>query len=294
MAGYVYLNGKFVPESEAVVSVFDHGYLYGDGIFETMRVYGGKVFMLEEHLRRLFRSAGIVSLNVPAGPGELAEVVRETVRLNNLPEASVRLSISRGPGPLGIDPRGCATPTVLCLARELPDTLAGLRRQGVKAVITRTRRVPPEALDPAAKTANFLNCILAKVEANSAGAFEGIMLNTRGEVAEGTVSNVFYVKNGALFTPSPEAGILRGITRDLVLRLARDLGVEAEESLFGQEELLRADEVFLTNSTWEVLPVVELDGRPVGGGGPGPLAGMLLREYGSFVARALSQERPVI
>lgn len=287
MAGLVYLNGEFMPEDQASVSVFDHGFLYGDGVFETMRAYGGKVFMLNEHLDRLFRSAGIISLAVPASKGELGEAVRQTVKKNNLSGAYIRLSVSRGPGPIGLDPRNCPRPTVICMARELPGNLDELRRQGVRAVIVRTRRIPPEALDPAAKTFNFLNCIVAKVEANKAGAMEGIMLNTRGEVAEGTVSNVFMVRKGALVTPSPEAGILRGITRNVVLFLAAGMGIEIKEGTFGPEQLFAAEEVFLTNSSWEIMPVVELDGKLVGGGVPGPAAHMLSREYSSFVAKEL-------
>lgn len=293
MAGFVFFNGKFVPEEEAAVSVFDHGFLYGDGIFETMRSYGGRVFKLAEHLERLFRSAEIISLKIPASSGELAEVVRGTVQRNNLPDAYIRLSISRGPGPIGIDPRNCSSPTVLCMARELPGSLDDLRRRGVKAIITRTRRIPAESLDPAAKTFNFLNCIVAKVEANNAGAFEGIMLNTLGEVAEGTVSNIFICRNGALITPAREAGILRGITRDTVLELATALDMRVEESRFGPGGLLKAEEVFLTNSSWEVLPVIELDGHPVGGGAPGPMTGLLQEEYQRFVLRSLDSEEPL-
>lgn len=272
--------------------MFDHGFLYGDGIFETMRSYGGKVFKLEEHLERLLRSAGVISLKIPMSTGELAEVARGTLQRNNLPDAYIRLSISRGPGPIGIDPRNCPGPTVLCMARELPGSLGDLRRRGVSAMIARTRRTPAESLDPAAKTFNFLNCIVAKVEANNAGAFEGIMLNTRGEVAEGTVSNLFIYRNGALITPAPEAGILCGITRDTVLELARGLGLRVEESLFGPEDLWEAKEVFLTNSSWEVLPVTELDGHPVGSGAPGPVTGQLREEYQRFVFKSLGVEKP--
>ncbi|MCL6636050.1 MAG: branched-chain-amino-acid transaminase [Peptococcaceae bacterium] len=293
MARLVYLNGAYVPENEAFVSVFDHGFLYGDGVFETMRAYGGQVFKLAEHLARLHRSAAAIFLEIPLAPGELAEVVRETVRRNGLAEAYVRLSVSRGPGPVGIDPRRCTSPTVVCLAGEVPGDLERLRRQGVRAVITRTRRVPAESLDPAAKTCNFLNGIVAKIEASRAGAFEGIMLNTRGEVAEGTVSNVFICRKGALLTPAAAAGILRGITRDTVLALARDIGLQAEEALFGPSELFGAEEVFLTNSSWEVMPVTELDGRPVGGGVPGPVAGLLRQEYRRLVAGVLEREKPI-
>lgn len=287
MAGFVYLNGDFVPEDKAYVSVFDHGFLYGDGVFETMRAYGGNVFMLNEHLDRLFRSAETISLAIPATKGELGDAVRQTVKKNNLAGAYIRLSVSRGPGPIGLDPRNCPRPTIVCMARELPGNLEELRRQGVRAVIARTRRIPPEALDPSAKTFNFLNCIVAKLEANKAGAMEGIMLNTRGEVAEGTVSNVFMVTRGALVTPSPGAGILRGITRDVVLSLSAARGVEIKECNFGPDHLFVAEEVFLTNSSWEIMPVVELDGQALGSGAPGPLTINLAREYSRYVAKEL-------
>lgn len=294
MSELVYLNGDFVPAREAVVSVFDHGFLYGDGIFETMRAYGGRVFQLEEHLERLLQSARILSLSMPLSPADLAGVVRETLRRNNLSEAYLRLSISRGPGPIGLDPRNCPAPTVLCVAREQPGHLEELRQRGVKAMVPRTRRTPPEALDPAAKTCNFLNGIVAKIEANQAGAFEAILLNTRGEVAEGTVSNVFIYRQGTLLTPAAAAGILRGITRDTVLELARSLGLRTEEALFRAEDLYRAEEMFLTNSSWELLPVIELDGRPVGSGFPGAVTRSLWESFRRHVAEVLQKEEALI
>ncbi|RJQ32505.1 MAG: branched-chain-amino-acid transaminase [Peptococcaceae bacterium] len=287
MSAFVYLNGDYVPAENAKVSVFDHGFLYGDGVFETMRAYGRRVFMLAEHLERLYRSAAIISLVIPYRIEELAAAVEGTIQRNNLSGAYIRLSISRGVGPLGIDPLSCTGPTVVCMARALAGYPAELYSQGVRAVTVRTRRTPAEALDPAAKTFNFLNNIMAKIEANAAGAYEGIMLNSSGYVAEGTVSNLFLLRRGALLTPAPEAGILPGITRNVVLELAVGQGLKVVETLFGPDELYAAEEMFLTNSSWELLPVVTVDGFPIGGGRPGPVTGLLLDAYRKMVAESL-------
>lgn len=287
MSAFVYLNGDYVPATEAKVSVYDHGFLYGDGVFETMRSYGGRVFKLSEHLERLYRSAAIISLVVPYKVGELTAAVEGTIQRNNLPDAYIRLSVSRGVGPLGIDPLGCTGPTVVCMARALTNHPAELYSQGVQVVTVHTRRVPAEALDPSAKTFNFLNNILAKIEVNAAGAYEGVMLNTNGQVAEGTVSNLFLLRGGALLTPARKAGILPGITRNTVLELAGELGITAVEALFGPDELYAAEELFLTNSSWELLPVVKVDGFSVGSGRPGPVTRMLLDAYRKLVAESL-------
>ncbi|RJQ27373.1 MAG: branched-chain-amino-acid transaminase [Peptococcaceae bacterium] len=287
MSAFVYLNGDYVPAEDAKVSVFDHGFLYGDGVFETMRAYVGRVFMLTEHLERLYRSAAIISLVIPYRIEELAAAVEGTIQRNNLPGAYIRLSVSRGAGPLGIDPLNCAGPTVVCTARALAGHPEVLYSRGVQAVTVCTRRIPVEALDPSAKTFNFLNNIMAKIEANAAGAYEGIMLNSSGQVAEGTVSNLFLLRRGVLLTPAPEAGILPGITRNTVLELAGGMGIRAVETLFGPGELYAAEEMFLTNSSWELLPVVTVDGFPVGSGRPGPVTGLLLDAYRKLVAESL-------
>ncbi|MCL6639071.1 MAG: aminotransferase class IV [Firmicutes bacterium] len=279
----VYLNGDFVPEAEAKVSVFDRGFLYGDGIFETVRSYGGKIFRLKRHIERLFTSANILSISLPHDAGQFCEIVKETLRRNHLNDASLRLSVSRGPGAPGLSPAGSGPPTVLCTARELPPGLPQLQKSGVRAVVVQTRRTPPPCLDSRAKTFNFLNNIVARLEVDAAGAFEGIMLNTAGKVAEGTVSNVFFYSGGVLYTPSPDAGILPGIARETVLEAAAWKGVRAGEGLFGPEDLFAAGEVFLTNSNWEVLPVVQLDGMTVGKGVPGPATTALAAAYNELV-----------
>ena len=276
---FVYLNGEFIPENEAKISVFDRGFLYGDGIFETVRAYDGAVFRLDRHIERLFSSAEILSLTLPHSPERFCGIVQETLRLNGLSNAVVRLSVTRGAGAGGISTVHCPRPTVLCSAREIPAGQDMKQKGGVQAVIVKTRRTPPECLDSRAKTFNFLNNIMAKIEADGTGAFEGIMLTTDGKLAEGTVSNVFFCRRGELFTPSVNTGILSGIARETVLEIAAGLGLKPREGLFDPGELRAAGEIFLTNSNWEVLPVVGLDGQAVGAGAPGEITSALAAGY---------------
>ena len=283
----IYINGKFYAKDEAKVSVFDHGYLYGDGIYETLRGYEGVVFKLDEHIARLMRSASMIMLELPMDAAGFADAVNRTVAENGLSEAYIRITVSRGPGELGLDPALCPEPTVVIMAKELRPYPPEMYANGIKASVVRTRRNSPDALDPAIKSTNFLNNILAKVEAKNAGACEGIMLNHDGHVAEGTISNVFMVEGGTLFTPPAEAGILVGVTRDLVITLAGTLGMQAREELFLPERLLSADEVFITNTTMEVMPVTDIDGRPAGGGSAGVVAVRLREAYAGEVRRCL-------
>ncbi len=271
----VYLNDKLYPEEQALISVFDHGFLYGDGVFETLRAYGGRIFQMEAHLERLYASASAIYLNIPYNKSQLSEALYLTLKENQLAEASLRLSISRGPGTLGLDPDKCPRPTLVIIANPAPTYPPSLYRQGVAVTIADTRRTPPSALNPEIKSANFLNNILAKIEAKKAGAFEAIMLNQEGYLCEGTVSNIFFVQEGVLKTPARAVGLLPGITRKVVLEIARRAGISSEEELFRQEDLFCADEVFLTNSGIELLPVVQIDGRPIGNGTPGKITRQL-------------------
>lgn len=283
----IYINGEFFPREKATVSVFDHGYLYGDGIYETLRAYDGYVFKLDEHIDRLFRSAGMTMLDLPMDANGIADAIKSTVARNGLADGYIRITISRGPGELGLDPALCPEPTVVIMAKELKPYPAEMYEKGIKVSVVRTRRNNPDALNPAIKSTNFLNNIFAKVEAKRAGAYEGIMLNHEGYVAEGTISNMFMVEDGALVTPPAQAGILVGVTRDLVISLARTLDMAVREELFGPERLRTADEVFITNTTMEVMPVTDVDGAKVGGGMPGNTAKRLRVAYREEVDRCL-------
>lgn len=289
--GFVYLNGEFVPEHEAKISVFDRGFLYGDGIFETVRAYDGTVFRLQRHIERLFSSAEILSLSLPHGPEQFYNIVRETLQVNGLSNASVRLSVTRGICPVGISTANCSQPTVLCAGREIPDGQDDKQKSGVQAVIVQTRRTPTECLDSRAKTFNFLNNIMARIEADTVGAFEGIMLSPDGKLTEGTVSNVFFCHRGVLCTPSLNAGILPGIARETVLEIGISLGLQIREGIFEPGELLAAGEIFLTNSNWEVMPVVNLNGQAVGVGAPGEITAALAAGYAALVKRESSSCR---
>jgi branched-chain amino acid aminotransferase len=274
---YVYLNGEYVPADEARVSVFDHGFLYGDGLFETMRSYDGRIFLLEDHLNRLLKSAETLELTIPLTVNELAQALDKLVSLNG-DNLYIRLTVTRGPGPVGIDPRLCPLPTIVIMSKELVDN-EKLYSEGVKAVFVKTLRNLAGATLPEVKSLNFLNNILAKQEVIKAGADEGFMLNYRGQVTEGTVSNVFMVKGESIFTPETEAGLLVGITRQKVIALAKEDGFVVKEVSLSKEDFAGADEVFFTNSGSEIVPVTVLDDRPVGSGLPGNITQKLLKKY---------------
>jgi branched-chain amino acid aminotransferase len=280
-----YVNGHFVPRDEARVSVYDHGYLYGDGIYETMRAYGGNIFLLNRHLSRLKLSADAISLNLPLPLEKIGSALIESLTVNKLREAYIRIQISRGPGEIGLDPALCPAPTMVILVKHFKDYPAELYENGVAVAVVKTRRNHPLAQDPAIKSTNFLNNILAKIESLKAGAYEGIMLNWKGYVAEGTISNIFTVKKGVLHTPHLDTGILEGITRDLVLLLAKRNKVRVQESLMRTSDLYRADECFITNTTIEVMPVTSVDGNKVGSGMPGPVTKTLISAYRNEVQR---------
>jgi len=284
---WVYLNDRFVPQEEAVVSVFDHGFLYGDGVYETLRAYRGRVFKLADHLARLERSASRIQLHLPAGPERLADLVRETLSRNLLQEAYLRITVSRGAGEIGLDPALCKAPTLVIIAKPFQPYPESIYAEGVAVILARTRRNLPEALPPQVKSLNFLNNILAKMEAKAAGAHEALMLNHRGDVTEGTTSNVFVVQEGRLRTPSVECGILDGITRELVLQLASELNIPSEEARLSIADLLRAEECFLTNTTQEVLPVTRVDGHVIGDGRPGVLTRRIHASFRACLERFL-------
>jgi branched-chain amino acid aminotransferase len=292
MSPTVYLDGQFVAKDEAKVSVFDHGFLYGDGVFEGIRAYSGRVFRLDEHIERLYRSAKAIMLQIRQTPSEMREIVLETCRRNNLANGYIRVVISRGPGDLGIDPRNChGAPTVVVIADKLTMYPQAMYDNGMAVITTSTRRNSPAALDPNIKSLNYLNNILAKIEENRAAKAatadvpigEGLMLNLDGYVAEATGDNVFLVRNGALVTPPVYVGILEGITRNTVMELAQQLRIPCQEQTFTMTTVYGADEVFLTGTGAEVIPVVRVDDRTVGDGKPGPVTRTLIQAFREMV-----------
>jgi branched-chain amino acid aminotransferase len=270
---WIYLNDRFVREAEALVSVFDHGFLYGDGVYETIRSYGDKIFMRDHHLARLRRSADAIGLTIPAR--DWSSLLHESMVRNGVgndrTDAYIRVTISRGTGDIGLDPALCPRPTLVIITKALKAPPPDRYRTGVSLVVAKTRRNLPSALDPQIKATNFLNNIQAKREAIAAGAFDSVLLNWEGHVTECTVSNIFFVQSGRLCTPALSCGILDGITRGVILTLARDAGIPMDEGRFNVEALMAADECFLSNTTMEVMPATQLNGRPIGSGRPGPL-----------------------
>lgn len=272
----VYLNDKLVPESDARVSVLDRGFLYGDSVFETLRAYGGVPFMFSEHLRRLVRSADALGIHIPISIDELRSAVKSTLEANSLKSAYIRVMVSRGVGPPGFDPTADTTPTLVVLARELSPYPDEMYADGVKLIVSPVRKNHPQALDPSIKSGNFLNNILAKADASRAGAYDSVMLNLQGFVAECTSSNIFFARDGILHTPSARVGILDGITRGTIIVLAQERDIQVNEGEYTLEGLMEAEEVFITNTTMEVMPVRAVDDRIFR---PGPLAKRLREAY---------------
>jgi branched-chain amino acid aminotransferase len=263
---YVYLNNGIVKSSDAKITVFDHGFLYGDGIFETMRAYEGVIFMFEKHLSRLYRSASLIGLDIKRGVSDIKISVYETLRANSLTNAYVRVSVSRGHGPVGIDPDLCKENTFVIIANEFKSYPNSYYDEGINITVSSVRRNHPEALNPQIKSMNFLNNILAKIESKQTGATEAIMLNANGFIAECTVSNIFFLIDEILCTPSINCGILDGITRETVIDIALRNGLRVWEGEFRIEDLFRASEVFITNTSMELMPVRKIDHNkfPVG------------------------------
>lgn len=281
----VYIDGKYWEKEEAKVSVFDHGFLYGDGVFEGIRAYKGRVFKLKEHIDRLYESAQSITLDISISKEELIKLVINTLRINNLRDAYIRIVVSRGVGDLGLDPRKCKKSSLIIIADKIKLYPEEMYEKGLEIITVSTRRNIPDALSPRIKSLNYLNNILAKIEINLAGVLEGIMLNSQGYVAEATGDNIFLVKNNILFTPSVGCGILKGITRDAVIEIAKNAGMKVEEVLLTTYDVYNAEECFLTGTAAEVIPVVKVDGRRVGNGVPGKITLKLLESFHNLTKR---------
>ena len=286
---WVFLNDQFVPKDEARISVFDHGFLYGDGIYETLRAYAGRIFMLDAHLARLRRSAELIALENPIAEKDWRPLLREALSRNQLGDAYIRITLSRGEGEIGLDPALCPKPTVVIIAKPLPVYPARWFEDGVALRVVSVRRNLASALSPQIKSLNFLNNILAKHEATRLGVFDGIMLNADGHLTECTASNFFFVADGRVCTPAVSCGILDGITRNVVLQMARERGIDVEEGCYRVDRLAQATESFLTNTTLEILPVTQIDGRTIADGRPGRITTALRETFKRDVPRFLSE-----
>jgi branched-chain amino acid aminotransferase len=279
MSRQVYISGKFVPQEEAKISVYDHGLLYGDGVFEGLRSYHGKVFRLREHIARLYESARAIWLEIPMTQDAMCDAVNEAVRVNKIGDGYVRLVVTRGAGTLGLDPNRCSNPQVIIIADVISLYPKELYEEGLEIVTVSVQRTSAAALSPRIKSLNYLNNILAKIEGLQAGCIEALMLNHKGEVAECTGDNVFLVRHGVLYTPPLDAGILGGITREAVIEVAREAGIEVRETALTKHDVYVADECFLTGTAAEVVPVVKVDSRAIGIGKPGPITRDLEKRF---------------
>lgn len=275
----VYINGDFFEKENAKISVFDHGLLYGDGIFEGIRIYQGKVFKLKEHLERLYKSAKAIMLTLPLSFNEMEKAVLDTVKINNKQNGYIRLVVTRGDGTLGIDPMKCKQATVIIIVDNIQLYPNKYYQKGIKIITASVRRISPDSLDPRIKSLNYLNNIMAKLEAINAGCLEAVMLNKEGFVSECTGDNIFIVQNNTLLTPSGSKGALDGITKNTILHIADKIGLEAKESELTQYDLYTADECFLTGTGAEIIPVVEIDGRMIGNGHPGQTTKKLMANF---------------
>ncbi|MDI6785420.1 MAG: branched-chain-amino-acid transaminase [bacterium] len=271
MSFLVYLDGKLVPAEDAKISIFDHGLLYGDGIFEGIRSYNGRVFKLNEHLKRLYDSAKAITLTIPLSIEELREAVLLTLRSNKLRDAYIRLVVTRGKGDLGLDPKNCPKPSIFIITDKIKLYPEEFYKNGLEIVTVVTRRNIPEAINPCIKSLNYLNNILAKIEASNAGSLEAVMLNSDGFVTECTGENIFIVKDGHLYTPPTWVGALKGITRKAVIDLALNFKISFSEEVLTRYDLYTADEMFLTGTAAEIVPIVKVDGRVIGDGKPGKI-----------------------
>jgi branched-chain amino acid aminotransferase len=281
----IWIDGKFYEKDEAKVSVFDHGLLYGDGVFEGIRAYNGRVFRLKQHLERLYASAKAILLDVPMAQDAMTEMVLECMRVNQLSDAYIRLLVTRGVGDLGLDPRKCLKPSIICIADKIALFAAAAAERGLTMMTAPTPVNHREGLSPRVKSLNYLAHILAKWEAINAGVDEALMLESTGEVAEGVGENVFCVNNHTLRTPPAYSGILRGVTRDAVIELGRAAGYEVREESLNRYDLYTADEVFLTGTAAEVVGVIRLDGRKIGCGAVGPVTKDLAARFRELVTR---------
>ena len=286
----IYLDGEFVNEPDAKVSVFDHGLLYGDGVFEGIRFYNGRVFLFEEHLDRLYDSAKAILLDIPIKRAELEEAVKETVRQNKLQNGYIRLVVTRGKGDLGLNPNKCSKPTIFIIAATIELYPEKYYTEVLRVNTVPTQRMSPAVLSPAIKSLNYLNNILAKIEGNLYGAQESILLNQQGYVAECTADNIFVIKQGRIFTPHVSDGALGGITRRLMFQLATEMGREITEANLTRYDLFVADEIFATGTGAEVVPISEVDGRKIGAGRVGPITSEFIK---AFKARTQNTGVPI-
>ncbi|MDO9464221.1 MAG: branched-chain-amino-acid transaminase [bacterium] len=278
----VYIDGKFFPTSKANISVYDHGFLYGDGVFEGIRIYNGNIFMLDEHINRLYDSAKAIKLKVPLSKAELRNAVRQAHKVNGLKDGYVRLIVTRGIGDLGIDPRTCLKSSIVIIVNKIALYPRELYRKGMEIITASTQRTPVSALNPQIKSMNYLNNILAKIEAVNAGANEALMLNSSGNVVECSGDNIFIYRNDTLITPPTSIGALDGITRGIVIKLAEQESLKVKELIFSRYEVYTSDECFLSGTAAEIIPVIKLDGREIGNGKPGKITALLINKFKKF------------
>jgi branched-chain amino acid aminotransferase len=280
----IYIDGEFYDKENAKISVFDHGLLYGDGVFEGIRFYNGRVFRLDEHIDRLFDSARAIALNIGLEKSAVIEATLETIRQNNLQDGYIRLVVTRGVGDLGLNPMLCPKASMFIIASKITLYSAEKYENGLDVVTCSTRRIPHGALSPMVKSLNYLNNVMAKIEAQNAGAGEGLMLNEQGFVSECTGDNIFIIKNGVISTPPIAAGALAGVTRAVVFELAAEFGIPIREPMMTRYDIFTADECFLTGTAAEVIPAVKLDTRPIGNGKPGPITQRLIGRFRELTA----------
>ncbi|HWA97702.1 MAG TPA: branched-chain-amino-acid transaminase [Pirellulales bacterium] len=285
MALKIWINGRLFEKQDARISVYDHGLLYGDGVFEGLRSYGGRVFRLDQHLRRLWESAKAIHLEIPYTRDAVAAAVNDTLKANGIADGYIRLVVTRGAGSLGLDPNKCSDPQVIIITDHISLYPAELYERGLEIVTVSVVRNHSAALSPRIKSLNYLNNILAKIEGLQAGCSEALMLNTRGEVAECTGDNIFLVRGRTLLTPPIDAGILEGVTREAVMELARSAGLEVREIALTKHDVYIADECFLTGTAAEVIPVIKVDSRTIGTGAPGAVTRDLIRRFHELVAK---------
>ncbi len=283
----IYINGELFDKDDAKISVYDHGLLYGDGVFEGIRSYGGKVFRLAEHLERLWNSAKAIWLEIPMSKPEMAKAIEDTLAINGIKDGYIRVLVTRGEGTLGLDPNRCSDPQVIIIADKISLYPDELYQKGLAIVTVSVARNHPAALSPRIKSLNYLNNILAKIEGIQAGCIEALMLNHKGEIAECTGDNIFLVRQGRVLTPPIDAGILEGVTRDVVIGLAGEMGVEVRETPLTKHDVYIADECFLTGTAAEVVPVVTVDSRTIGDGVPGPITRELMARFHKLTRSAV-------
>lgn len=283
MSPKVYISGKLYEKADAKISVFDHGLLYGDGVFEGIRVYSGRIFRLEQHVDRLYASAKAIHLQIPMTREEMARAITETTEGNQLRDGYIRVVVTRGAGSLGLDPRRTTDPQIIIIADTISLYPEELYEHGLKIITAATIRSHPNTVNPRVKSLNYLNNIMAKIEGTNAGCLEALMLNHKGDVAECTGDNIFMIREGEIHTPSTDSGILEGITREAVIELAREAGYTVVERTMDRYDVYNADECFLTGTAAELIPVVECDGRAIGDGKPGPITRDLLQRFRKLV-----------